>query len=68
MISFKQLCYKDLGLKNKLKGKVEVKTAIMSTMVFEEECISPLLEAKVPITLFLERPKEEAGPQILYST
>ena len=40
----------------------------MSTMVFEEACISPLLEAIVPITLFLERPKEESGPQILYST
>ena len=68
MISFKQLCYKDLGVKIKLKGKVEVKTAIMSTMVFEEQCITPLLEAKVPITLFLERPKDESGPQVLYST
>jgi hypothetical protein len=62
MISFRQLCYKDLGFKNKLKGKVEVKTAIMSTMVFEQECISPLLESKVPITLFLERSKDESGP------
>lgn len=27
-----------------------------------------MLEAKVPITLFLERPKDESGPQVLYST
>jgi hypothetical protein len=36
MLSFKQLMYKDLGFNDKLKGPVHVKTAIMSTMVFEE--------------------------------
>lgn len=34
MISFKQLMYKDLGFKNKLKGPVQVESAILSTMVF----------------------------------
>ena len=68
MISFKQLCYKDLGFKQKLKGPIEVKCAIMSTMVFEDETIAPLLESKVPITLFMERPRDESGPQVLYSS
>lgn len=62
MISFKQLCYKDLGFKNHLVGKVDVKVAIMSTMVFELEVLDPLLKAQVPITLFLERGSEDAGP------
>jgi hypothetical protein len=56
MISFKQLCYKDLGFTNKLKGNVDVKCAIMSTMVFELEVLDPLIKARVPITLFMERP------------
>ena len=45
MISFKQLLYKDLGFKNKLKGKCEVKVAIMSTMVFDVEMLDPLFQA-----------------------
>ncbi len=40
MLSFKQLMYKDLGFKNKLKGKSGIKTAILSSMVFEIEVIS----------------------------
>jgi hypothetical protein len=54
MISFKQLCYKDLGFVHKLKGKVEVKTAIMSSMVFELEMLHPLLEAKIPVRLLFK--------------
>ena len=49
MISFKQLCYKDLGFIRKLKGPCEVKVAIMSTMVFELEMLEPLLSVKIPV-------------------
>ncbi len=35
MITFYQLMFKDLGYKNKMKGDIEVRCAIMSTMVFE---------------------------------
>ena len=52
MISFKQLCYKDLGFKNKLKGPTEVKVAIMSTMVFELEVLEPLITNKIPVSSF----------------
>lgn len=51
MLSFKQLCYKDLGFVNKLKGQVDVKTAIMSSMVFDPIVLHPLLEAKIPVRL-----------------
>lgn len=51
MISFKQLCYKDLGFRAKLKGPSEVKTAIMSTMVFELEILDPLLQTNIPVSL-----------------
>jgi len=50
MISFKQLCYKDLGFVRKLKGKCEIKAAILSTMVFELEVLAPLIEANVPVS------------------
>jgi hypothetical protein len=43
--------YKDLGLVNKMKGEIEVEAAILSTMVFEEELIEPLLEAKIPVSI-----------------
>ena len=62
MISFKQLCYKDLGFKNKLKGPCEVKVGILSTMVFDIDVLKPMLEAKVPLTVFLERSSDEKGP------
>jgi hypothetical protein len=53
MISFKQLCYKDLGFVRKLHGKSEVKTAIVSTMVFELEVLDPLIVAQVPVSSLL---------------
>ncbi len=68
MISFKQLCYKDLGFKNKLKGQCEVKVVILSTMVFDIDVLKPMLEAKIPLTVFLERSSDEKGPQVEYST
>jgi len=64
MISFKQLCYKDLGFKSKLKGKSEVKVAILSTMVFELQVLDPLLSTGIPVTVFLERDKDAKGPQV----
>jgi hypothetical protein len=62
------LCYKDLGFKNKLKGQCEVKVAILSTMVFDIDVLKPMLEAKIPLTVFLERSSDEKGPQVEYST
>jgi len=56
------LCYKDLGFKNKLKGPCEVKVGILSTMVFDIDVLKPMLEAKVPLTVFLERSSDEKGP------
>jgi hypothetical protein len=35
MITFYQLMFKDLGYKSNMKGDIEVKCAIMSTMVFD---------------------------------
>ena len=50
MISFKQLLYKDLGFKSKMKGKIEVTNAILSTMVFEVEMIELLIKSNIPIS------------------
>eukprot|EP00347_Sterkiella_histriomuscorum_P001407 403372152 len=66
MISFKQLMYKDLGFKNKLKGKSSIQRAILSTMVFDIELITQLLDEKIPMTIFLDRDKDDKGPQVLY--
>ena len=55
MLSFKQLCFKDLGFRTKLRGPCEVQTAILTTMVFEAEVLDPLITARVPITVFLDR-------------
>ena len=45
MLSFKQLMYKDLGIKDRdLKGKSGIRAAIMSTMVFDMEMVMPLVE------------------------
>jgi hypothetical protein len=41
-----------------------VKTAVLQTMVFDESMIVPLYEAKVPVTLFLERSKQIDAPLI----
>lgn len=65
MLSFKQLCYKDLGFQNKLNGESEVVRAILSTMVFEVHVLEPLLRNRTPITLFLER-RGDKGPQVEY--
>ena len=51
MISFKQLCFKDLGFTGKLQGKCDVRAAILSTMVFELEVLDPLITAGVPVSL-----------------
>jgi hypothetical protein len=40
MVSFKQLMYKDLGFKDKLKGQSGIKVAILSSMVFDIEMIT----------------------------
>ena len=45
--------YKNL----KINGIVDVKSAIMQSMVFEGEMLELLLQAKIPITVFLERAK-----------
>ena len=52
-LKFEQLMYKSL----KVNGIVDVKTAIMQSMVFEGEMLELLLQAKIPITVFLERAK-----------
>jgi len=52
--------YKNL----KVNGSVHVKTAIMQSMVFEGEMLELLLQAKVPITVFLERAKTFQGPLV----
>lgn len=56
--------YKDLGFKDKLKGKSGIKVAILSSMVFEVEVLLPLVEEKVPMTVFLERDKDVRKPFI----
>jgi hypothetical protein len=40
-----------------LKDKVDLKSAILTTFDFEEELIKPLLDSKVPITLFEDKIK-----------
>jgi hypothetical protein len=41
-----------------------VKCAILNTMVFDPSMLKPLLQAKVPITVFLDRPKSVFGPLV----
>ena len=37
-------------------------------MVFDIDVLKPMLEAKVPLTVFLERSSDDKGPQVEYST
>ena len=61
MISINQLWLKDLGIfdhkrdTGDLKDRTpEVKCAILHTMCFDQDVIKPLIDTKIPITLFKE--------------
>lgn len=43
---------------------MEVKCAILQTMIFEPDLIKHLLGAKIPITVFADRSKLENGPLV----
>jgi hypothetical protein len=47
--------------KNLLIDEVEVKRAIFTTFLFEEELLEELYKKKIPITLFIDRGKGEKG-------
>ena len=62
MLTFQQIAYKDLKiLKNADQRSlpVEVKCAILQTMIFEPELIKHLLGARIPLTVFSDRNKAE---------
>lgn len=46
------------------QGPINVQTAILNTMVFDPEMLVPLLLAKIPITVFLDRAKTFQGPLV----
>lgn len=52
------------GSLQKISAPVEVKCAIMHTMIFEPELIKCLLGARIPITVFADRNKLEKGPLV----
>jgi hypothetical protein len=41
--------------------KIEVKSAVLHTMVFEPDLLNSLFQIKIPITVFVER-KEKGSP------
>lgn len=43
---------------------MEVKCAILQTMIFEPDIIKHLLGARIPITVFSDRSKLENGPLV----
>jgi hypothetical protein len=64
LLTFNQLMYKDLkipppptGCVQQKSAPVEVRCAILHTMIFEPELIKSLLGAKIPVTVFADRSK-----------